>query len=69
MDPTQNVYDVNAYPRRVIRFVPELEGSLVARLLDGNILLIDKSKFDLLSKQQRELVYVARSDMVFEAVA
>ena len=62
LTPEQNVYDCNVYPRRVIRFT-ELEGSYVAKLLEGNVLLIDRAKFDLLPKSQQEQVYVARQDM------
>lgn len=67
MLPEQNVYDGNVYPRRVIRFT-ELEGSFVAKLLEGNVLLVDRAKFDMLSKAQQEQVYVARADMEVDVV-
>ena len=66
MKLSDNVYDLDTYPKRVYRFVPELEGALIAKLQEGNVLLIDRAKFDALTRQQQELVYVARGDMEVE---
>jgi hypothetical protein len=67
MRPEEHVYDHLRMPRRLMRFTDTLPGNMLAKLDEpANILLIDRSKFDQLTKSQKGQVYVARGDIVWE---